>query len=92
LACLQWLVVLLFTVSVLVAIGSRFMLYDRLRRSGIVMNTLWMGTPGYLERLYWRQFPDPERSRIRWLVLTASVSYIAGFVFGAALVLVGGPP
>lgn len=76
---------LLFIVSVLVATGSRLMLYNRLRRGGIVMNYVWIGTPGYLERVYWRQVPDPERSRLRLLVGTATGSFVAAVVFSVAL-------
>jgi hypothetical protein len=82
---LSWVriaLMLVFAVSAFAAIGSRLALYAELRKRSIPMKLFWTSTPGYLESVYWKNVPDPERSRLRLLVRTASISFAVAMVAG----------
>jgi hypothetical protein len=81
-------VMLLCGLAMFVAVASRIMLASWLRKRHVRVVFVWTGTPGYLESLYWKQPPDPEWSRARWLVVTATVSFISALVLFLGSVLV----
>lgn len=81
------LVVSWFVISVLIVVFGTLVLWIRLRRSGVALTPMWVGTPGYLENAYLKWCRRQGRLPKKGILIFRIVSLMSAII--AAVVLIG---
>jgi hypothetical protein len=85
---MEYLVTILFTLSVLYAVLGNAIVYLILIRRKARMSTMWAGTPGYLYRVCVNE-PTIVGPRLRRFAFSTNIAFFVAMIVGFVFISLG---